>query len=136
MFESTNVKQWIAKFDAGEFEGEGNDQAGWYDWFCKDRALPAKTAKLGPKVKRLAKSSKVDQERMYVFFKNNCPLYGRLYDDFRFCDRETGDVVYTVIPSCGHDSNKGRAEVWGKENGFDGPIVAGTWKEVCQFFGV
>jgi hypothetical protein len=82
------------------------------------------------------KSSKIDPINSYVWFKNNCPGDGSPYDDLRFSDIETGDVIYTVIPSNGHNANKGRAEVWGRENDFAGPLVVGTWKDVKQFFGV
>ena len=63
-----------------------------------------------------------DTDKVYVFFKNNCTGRGTKYDDFRIVDRETGDVIYTVIPKCGHS---GKAEVWGRENGFKEAIVTG-----------
>ncbi|MDR0390461.1 MAG: hypothetical protein LBH59_01025 [Planctomycetaceae bacterium] len=73
---------------------------------------------------------------MYVIFRNNCPVHGRLYDDFRICDINTENVVYTIIPSSGHDSIKGKAQVWGCENDYNEPLVNGTWKDVQKFFGV
>lgn len=134
-----SVKEWIEKFDNGDYSSQNvkvQCEAGWYDWFCRDTSLANKTKRLAPMVKRIAKSGKINTETMYVWFKNNCPMCGRLYDDFRFADIETGDVQYTIVPSSGHECSRGKAEVWGVDNGFKEPLVKGTWKDVCNFFGV
>lgn len=134
-----NINDFAVKFLNGSFDSSDvktQIDAGWYDWFCRDTSLPAKTQKLGKKVIQLMKSDKIDTENSYVFFKNNCPMSGSLYDDFRICDMETGSVIYTIIPSCGHNSSKGQAQIWGAENNFDGPIVSGSWRDVKKFFGV
>jgi hypothetical protein len=139
MSDNMPIHQFIKEFDIGNFEDNTvNTQisAGWYDWFCRDTSLLGKTRVLGRKVKQLMKSNKINVDTQYVWFKNNCPMFGHLYDDFRIADMETGDVIYTVIPSCGHTSSKGQAQVWGRENNFQGPLVTGTWKDVKAFFGV
>ena len=64
----------------------------------------------------------VDLDSTYVFFKNNCPFDGPLYDDFRICDIESGNVLYTVTPKSGHT---GKAELWGRENDFEEPLKTG-----------
>jgi len=92
-------------------EGDQNDCFNFYDWFCKDAALERKANILFPKVKKFIQSTRVDILDTYVFFKNNCPVNGPLYDDFRICD-ENG-VLFTVIPKCGHS---GKAEIWGKND--------------------
>jgi len=135
----TNLNKWVEKFDAFEFSDPHFDtqiKAGWYDWFCNDKALAGKTKSLGKKLKQIMKSPKVNCETSYVFFKNNCPMNGSLYDDFRICDIKSGDVIWTITPHCGHASKKGVAEVWGKENKFDGPIISGTWQDVKNYFNV
>jgi hypothetical protein len=104
--------------------------AGWYDCFCEAEELKPKLDAMFPKVKQLAQSGKIDIDGMYVFFKNNCPYEGPLYDDFRFCDIKTGDLIYTVIPV----SYSGQAEVWGRENNFHGALVKGTWNDIANFF--
>ena len=131
-----NIATFAVRFLRGDFDLNDRKtqiEAGWYDWFCRDTSLAAKTQNLGKKVLRVMKSSKIDIEKNYVFFKNNCPMRGSLYDDFRICDMETGNVIYTVVPRCSHS---GKAEVWGRENNFQEPLVAGSWKDVKAFFGV
>ena len=107
----------------------------WYDWFCKNSSLPAKTVKLVSRLRSISLSPKIDLDKNYVFFKNNCPGDGRLYDDFRICDRRTGDVIYTVVPSCGYNTeDKGKAMVYGRENEFEKPLTKGTWKDIKNYF--
>lgn len=131
-----NIKQWIEEFDHHRWSipcTEVQIKAGWYDWFCNESSLPNKTKVLGKKVKQIAESPKINKETMYVWFKNNCPLNGPLYDDFRFADIKTGNVQYTISPRSGHT---GKAEVWGRENDFECPLVEGKWKDIKEFFGV
>ena len=132
-----SIREFLVNFEAGKYLSKDTDvqcEAGWYDWFCKDASLAAKTIKLTRKLKQIINSSKIDQDKMYVFFKNNCPCYGKLYDDFRICSIETGDVVYTICPAVGYDKTFGQAEVWGPENEFKEAIIAGTWEDVLTFF--
>jgi len=133
------VRQFILNYEKGAYDSASKDvmiEAGWYDWFCSDRDLKKKLDRLFPKVTQIAHSSKINMDTMYVFFKNNCPCNGSLYDDFRFCDRRTGDVIYTVVPASGHNVCKGQAELWGRENNFKGPLVKGTWNDIKKFFGI
>ena len=137
MNKEINLNEWVKKFDEGEFVPNFREvqiAAGWYDWFCKDESLGPKTKRLAVKVKQIMKSPKINCETSYVWFKNNCPMNGRLYDDFRIADKETGDVIYTIIPSNGHTHMKGEASVWGKENNWKEPLAKGTWKDVKKFF--
>ena len=107
-----NLAEQLNAFASGRIidsEGDQNTCFNFYDWFCKDSALERKANILFPKVKKFIESTRVDILDTYVFFKNNCPVNGPLYDDFRICD-ENG-VLFTVIPKCGHS---GKAEIWGK----------------------
>ena len=134
-----SLKEWLENEKAGMYQyGDVQTQikAGWYDWFCRDQSLGKRLKAMMPKIKRIVKSAKIDQEKVYIFFKNNCPMVGSLYDDFRICDLATGDVIYTIIPRSGFEKNRGQSEVWGRENEFDGPLVAGQWSDVKKFFGV
>jgi hypothetical protein len=133
------LRQWIENFNNGVYDSPDKGvqiDAGWYDWFCRDSSLRGKTYALASKVKRLAKSPKVNIDTMYVWFKNNCPCDGTLYDEFRFADIYSDKVIYTIVPRHGQKNKKGQAEVWGRENDSDGPLVVGNWKAVLAFFGV
>jgi len=135
MSKETNLKTWIEKFENGDFrinDIQAQIKAGWFDWFCNDKSLMNKTAFLGKKVVQIAKSKKINLETSYVFFKNNCPMNGPLYDSFSICDIETGNVLYWVTPKSGHTKN---AEVFGEGN-FKEPLAEGTWEDVKNFFEV
>lgn len=118
-------------------------QAGWYDWFCDDRRLASKTVKLVKLVKQIIDANytggRFKPKETYVLFKNNRPVRGILYDDFRICRRDTGDVLFTIVPRTGHAASPFRAEVWDVAN-FKGrpgdlePAVVGCWRDVLNFF--
>lgn len=124
------VDQAIYAYDTGSLSPEDM----FWDWFCSDKALNGRGKKLFAKLKSIYPSPKYNCNQTYVFFKNNCPLAGKLYDDFRICDIKTGKTLYTVTPSVGHRSMNGEAEVWGKDNDFKEPLVSGTWDDVKNFF--
>lgn len=86
-----NVRDFQKRFATGEFEDGSVDkqcEAGWYDWFCEDTSLRAKTASLGKVVSQIKDGGKVDLDRCTLTFKNNCPMAGPLYDDIRIGDSE------------------------------------------------
>ena len=121
-----SLRQQLAAFESDE--NALGECSTFFDWFCKEKSLPGKAKGLFRKVKWFAKIMNVDLDKTYVIFKNNCPCYGRLYDDFRICDIESGDVIYTVAPSLGYTNRQGEAEVYGIENDFDGPLFKGeSW---------
>jgi hypothetical protein len=47
-------------------------------------------------ISKLVTNKKVDINKQYIFFKNNCPLAYNLYDSFSICDIETGEVKYFI----------------------------------------
>ena len=125
MKDRISINEWINKFLSGEFDSKDirvQIQAGWYDWFCKDYSLANKTKKMGNIVRQVKRGGKVNLDDWYVWFKNNCPLNGPLYDDFRFASLETGDVQFTIQINCCW--NKHRYAVYGRT-----PDGEGHWDE-------
>jgi len=119
MQKEMKLKDFIEKFKQGDFESKDvhtQIEAGWYDWFCKDESLVNKTKRMGNIVKQLKDGGKVNLENMYVWFKNNCPLAGPLYDDFRIADIETGDTLFIITINCFREEI--RYIVYGGKNDF------------------
>ena len=137
MKKDLNLIEWIENFKKGDYENPSRNSqidAGWCDWFCKDTALVNRTKSLGKKLIQIVNSPKINPETSYVFFKNNCPVWGSLYDDFRICDIESGNVIYCITPKSGHKVKNGLGDIWGKENDFKEPLFEGSWKEIKDWF--
>jgi hypothetical protein len=130
------LREWIEKFNNGDFESKDYHtqcNAGWYDWFCRETSLANKTKRMGAIIKKINGKGKVYLDTMYVWFKNNCPLDGPLYDDFRFADIETGDTLFTTQIDCCW--NKMKYTVYGKENDFKTPLFAtDSSRELSRWF--
>ena len=134
-----NIKTFVERFNNGDFDSPRRSvqcEAGWYDWFCRDNALANKTYKLGRKVAAIADSKLFDKTKCYVFFKNNCPMVGKLYDSFSICDLETGDVLFCLqnLEKGSHGCDKAHWEVYNADVSFETPVVYGTWNDVKKYF--
>lgn len=139
MKKELTLREFAAAFSAGEFDNPSRStqiRAGWFDWFCRDSALARKTQSLGKKVLSIMDSLKIDKDTNYVFFKNNCPCVGPFYDQFSICDIKSGDVLFCVqrLEKGSHGAEKARWEVFGANNGFQAPVMHGTWNEVKKWF--
>ena len=111
-------------------------EAGWYDWWCRPSALRGKTEKLGAKIVRIQKSKRFDSDKSYVFFKNNCPVVGKLYDQFSICDIKTGNVLFCCqhLEKGSHGCEHAHWELYDASKGFREPVVNGTWRDVEKYF--
>ena len=116
-----SIKDWQEKFSDPWFIRTGNKEAdrktactiGWWDWFCRDESLLLRTKKFLPLIRSLKTTSKVDIDKDYIFFKNNCPVNGPLYDSFSICKMDGGDVKYFIAYKCCWDKDEnGKPFTW------------------------
>lgn len=115
---------WIERFKNSEFENENTKvqiEAGWYDWFCRDTSLKNKTKKMGNIIKQIKDGGRVNLNETYVWFKNNCPMSGPLYDDFRIANIKDG-ATQLVIQIDSPWENE-RYAVYSVDDFFDKPVL-------------
>ena len=109
MRENISVRQWQGLYRLGAFDGKDRAaqcEAGWYDWFCRDESLAGRLKKIAPVVMGITDPFILDN--FYVWFKNNCPLNGPLYDDVRFepLTGERDGKYFLVIKDSPHENAK------------------------------
>lgn len=118
------LRTWIQRFNNNEFESldvKVQIDAGWYDWFCRDTSLRNKTKKMGNIIKQIKDGGKVNLDESYVWFKNNCPMSGPLYDDFRIANIHDGATQLVVqLDSPWEDE---RYAVYSVDDFFDKPVL-------------
>lgn len=109
MRENISVRQWQAMYRLGAFSGKDTAtqcDAGWYDWFCRDESLAARLKQIAPAVVGITDPFILDN--FYVWFKNNCPVVGQLYDDVRFepLSGERNGKYFLIIKDSPHEKAK------------------------------
>ncbi len=122
MREEVSVRQWQERFRAGMFESKATTvqcEAGWYDWFCRDEALAGRLKRISKVVMGITEPFLLDN--YYVWFKNNCPLDGPLYDDVRFepLVGERDGRYFLVSLDCPHETQKW--VLYTERYGYDAP---------------
>ncbi|HAX03217.1 MAG: hypothetical protein A2Y45_03895 [Tenericutes bacterium GWC2_34_14] len=136
MDKQIKLSEWIQRFKSGEFDKPDSTtqiKAGWFDWFCRDSSLVNKTIKMGNIIKQFKAGGKVDLETSYVWFKNNCPLNGPLYDDFRIADNETNNNLFVVQIDCVWNDFK--YTVFERLDGFEKPVFqTNSSRELVKWF--
>jgi hypothetical protein len=115
-----------------------NDSYFFWDWFCSEKALKIKSKLLMTKAAKVMEKLKLDPEKHYVSFKNNCPMNGKLFDSFQICTHdESQDVVIWCAPSLGYTNKMGKAELVDFREKADNEVGAKTleawsWKELTH----
>lgn len=117
-----NVKAWLQALDEGLFDKpedlpswscrfqeecfKRSCDAGWYDWFCKDSALPGRTRRYGSLVRGLLKVNPAIGDAYTVGFAQSAPLFHNGYNDclhiYRIDDDDKGWGIYIDNPGRDH----------------------------------
>ena len=122
MRENISVGEWQTLYRAGAFDSKDRAvqcEAGWYDWFCRDEALASRLKQIAPVVMGI--TDPFIQDNYYVWFKNNCPMVGPLYDDVRFepLTVERDGKYFMVAKASPHE--KAKWALYTERCGFDEP---------------
>ncbi|MEW6605962.1 MAG: hypothetical protein AB1414_00740 [bacterium] len=135
MRKEISIREWVERFNDGKYASsdvQTQIEAGWYDWFCKDSSLVNKTRRMGNIIKQIKPGGKVDLESSYVWFKNNCPLNGPLYDDFRITDIETDESLFVI--QIENRANEFRYTVFDRSNDFITSVIgSNSLREIIKW---
>ena len=130
-----SVRQWQERFRAGDFSSRDRSvqcEAGWYDWFCRDEALAGRLKKLSGVVLGITDPFILDN--YYVWFKNNCPVYGPLYDDVRFepLSGERDGTYFVISLDSPHEQMKWA--LFTERYGYDAPeFECGNVRDMVKY---
>lgn len=133
MANEITVRQWKENYLKGMYNYEDcMCDAGWYDWFCKDKALVGRLKKFGAIIKKIDNDFILDN--YYIWFKNNCPCWGPLYDDMRFepLDESLRSRLYfgVQVDCCRNDKKFG---IFQAKEDYKTTVFFDTSKEVVDW---
>lgn len=135
MRENISIRQWQAMYRLGAFSGKDTAiqcEAGWYDWFCRNESLAGRLKQIAPAVMGITDPFILDN--YYIWFKNNCPVGGPLYDDVRFVplSEEQKGKYFLVIKDSPHE--KAKWTLYTERYGFQEPeFQCGNVREMIRY---
>jgi hypothetical protein len=134
MSKNRTLYEWTKDWYAGKFSGTDRQtqcEAGWYDWFCKEASLAGRLKKLAGIVVKIANSPRIKND-WYVWFKNNCPCVGPLYDDIRISSPKERDNEFVITVNDKREDAP--VCVYAPSNDYKEPVFKGTRREVIKWF--
>lgn len=105
----------------------------FFDWFCTEKSLERRAKAIIPKLKFLVDQGILNVNKTYLWLKNNCPLYGDLYDDIRISTlNEENAYLGGFCPRTGHKGVINKCSVW-HFNGPNGEMVTYDFNNWLEF---
>lgn len=104
--DAMSIRQWQERYHAGAFRGKEvavQQEAGWWNWHCRDDALAGRLTRIAPVIMGLKESSLLDE--FTVWFINEVGRDKLVYDSVRFepLSGLRDDTKFFKVDFCGLD---------------------------------